>query len=214
LRHGYGFTEESKTGNVVPLSLEKDEWMKYPLFLLALAVFAVSAQGWQEITVNGFTLRWATVSGGNLSVELNAPTTGWVSVGFAPTNMMLNANIVIGYVSSGTQALQDNFGVSPEIHIEDVLLGGTSDVTIDAGGFEAGGSTELHFTIPLNSGDQYDRVLVPGNTYPVIFAMGGNGQDNFSSMHTAFGYSSITIEQLSFEPSTWAEIKTIWTEPN
>lgn len=184
--------------------------MKYPLFLLMLSVFAVSAQGWQEITVNGFTLRWATVSGGDLSVELKAPTTGWVSVGFAPTDMMLNANIIIGYVSSGTQAVQDNFGVSPEVHVEDVLLGGSSDVTIDAGGFETGGSTEIHFTIPLNSGDQYDRVLVPGNTYTVILAMGGNGQDDFSSMHTAAATASITIEQLSLEPFTWAAVKSLW----
>ncbi|HPF33332.1 MAG TPA: DOMON domain-containing protein, partial [Candidatus Sabulitectum sp.] len=72
--------------------------MKITMLVLA-AIAAVSAgQAWQEITVDGFTLRWATVEGNNLAVQLNGPTTGWVAVGFDPTQMMLNANIIIGYV--------------------------------------------------------------------------------------------------------------------
>jgi len=177
------------------------------MFLLVPAVFAVSAQAWQEITVDGFTLRWETVSGGYLSVELNAPSTGWIAVGFDPTEMMLNANIIIGYVSGGTPTLRDDFGWQTTSHRDDLLLGGTSDVTIDAGGFEAGGSTELHFTIPLNSGDQYDRVLVPGSTYPVIMAMSADGMDDFTSPHAMFTSAVISIEELSFESETWASIK-------
>jgi hypothetical protein len=175
--------------------------------IIALAVTAVvMAQAWQEITVDGFTLRWATVAGDNLAVELNAPTTGWVAVGFDPTQMMLNANIIIGYVASGTPSLRDDFGWQTSSHRDDTLLGGTSDVTVD-GGFETGGSTEIHFTIPLDSGDAYDRVLVPGNTYTVILAMSADGEDNFTAPHAVVATSTINIEELSLDPQTWASIK-------
>ena len=84
-------------------------------------------------------------------MELNGPTTGWVAVGFDLTQQMLNANIIIGYVVSGTPVIRDDWGVQATSHRDDTLLGGTSDVITD-GGFEEGGSTEIHFTIPLNSG--------------------------------------------------------------
>lgn len=179
--------------------------MRY--FVLVIVLSAGSAMAWQEITVDGFVLRWETATGENLSVELSAPTTGWVAVGFNPTQMMLNANIIIGYVASGTPSLRDDFGWQTTSHRDDTLLGGTSDVTVD-GGFETAGSTEIQFTIPLNSGDAYDRQLVPGNTYPIILARSADGQDDFSALHDAIATTSITIDALALEPYTWAGIKT------
>lgn len=175
--------------------------------IAVLAVTAVAAaQDWQELTVEGFTLRWATVTGENLSVELSGPTTGWIAVGFDPTQMMLNANIIIGYVASGTPELRDDFGWQTSSHRDDTLLGGTSDVTVD-GGSEAGGTTELQFTIPMNSGDSYDRVLVPGQTYPIILARSADGEDNFTAPHAVIATASIEIAELSLETGTWASIK-------
>jgi hypothetical protein len=175
--------------------------------ILVLAVAAAgSAQVWQEFTTEGFTLRWATVAGDNLAVQLNAPTTGWVAVGFNPTQMMLNANIIIGYVESDTPELRDDFGWRSTSHEDDTVLGGTSDITVD-GGFETGGSTEIHFTIPLNSGDSYDRALVAGESYPVILARSGNGQNNFTAPHVLITTGSINIAELSLESETWASIK-------
>ncbi|HRW78492.1 MAG TPA: DOMON domain-containing protein [Candidatus Sabulitectum sp.] len=180
--------------------------MKITMLVLA-AIAAVSAgQAWQEITVDGFTLRWATVEGNNLAVQLNGPTTGWVAVGFDPTQMMLNANIIIGYVASGTPELRDDWGWQTTSHRDDTLLGGTSDLTVD-GGFESGGSTEIHFTIPLDSGDAYDKALSPGGTYPIILARSADGQDNFTAPHSLVTSASITIEALSLEPGTWGSIK-------
>lgn len=173
--------------------------------LLAAGAFA---QSWQEITVEGFTLRWATVSGGNLSVELNAPTTGWVAVGFDPSQMMKDANIIIGYVSSGTPSIRDDFGVQFTSHAADTGLGGTDDVTVD-GGFETGGSTEIHFTIPLNSMDMYDKELVPGSSYGIILARGANGQDDFTSPHAVVTTATILIEEeMAMSPGTWGSLKT------
>ena len=50
-------------------------------------------------------------------------------------------------------------------------------------GSESGGQTELEFRIPMNSGDQYDKVLSQGTSTTVIFAYGQDGSDDFSSAH-------------------------------
>lgn len=172
-----------------------------------LAGACISAMyGWQELSVEGFTLRWQVISGDNLSVELNGPTTGWVAVGFDPTQMMLDANIIIGYVESGTAYIRDDWGWQTTSHRADTLLGGTDDVTI-IGGFESGGSTEIHFSIPLDSGDEYDKAMVPGNSYSIILARSADGQDNFSAPHAAVAMAEITIEPLSLDADTWAGIK-------
>ncbi len=184
--------------------------MKIAVAVLSMvAVFSgkALAQDWQELNVSGFTLRWATVSTTELSVELSAPTTGWIAVGFDPTQAMQNANILIGYVASGVPEIRDDFGIALTSHAADTTLGGTNDFAID-GGSESGGTTEIQFTIPLNSGDQYDRVLEPGNTYTVILARGFDGADNFTSPHSEFTSAQIELWSLALESDTWGRIKT------
>ncbi len=156
--------------------------MKITMLVLA-AIAAVSAgQAWQEITVDGFTLRWATVEGNNLAVQLNGPTTGWVAVGFEPTAAMKDADIIIGYVEDGTLFLRDDFGDGHISHSPDTELGGTDDVT-GISGTEEGQITSISFSIPLDSGDGYDRQLTPGSTVKVILAYGPDGADDFEGYH-------------------------------
>jgi hypothetical protein len=177
------------------------------VFILAAFLAApAAAQGWQELVVGNFTLRWATIPGDSLAVELSAPTTGWVAVGFDPDSIMLGANIVIGYVVSTTPTLRDDYGWQVTGHRDDLLLGGTRDLTVD-GGTESGGTTEIMFTIPLDSGDPYDKPLVPGNTYPIILAMGPNGADDFSTQHQAVAVGQISLWGLALSQDTWGGIK-------
>jgi hypothetical protein len=175
--------------------------------LLALASSA-AAQGWQEISVSGILLRWSTQPGDMLSVELTGPTTGWVGVGFDPDSIMLGANFILGYVVSSATTLRDDYGWQTFSHRADTLLGGTSDVTLD-GGSESGGETTIMFTIPLDSGDQYDKPLVPGDTYTVLLAYGPNGADDFSTQHAFATTAEIGIWGLALENGTWAEIKSL-----
>ena len=167
-----------------------------------------TAQEWQELTVDGFTLRWATLEGGNLGVELTGPTTGWVAVGFDPEMMMQGANLIIGYLESGTPSLRDDWGVATTSHASDVDLGGSDDVTVD-GGSESGGETTIEFTIPLDSGDEYDKPLSPGNTYPVILARGPDGADDFTTYHEFVTSVEIEILALDFDSDSWGGLKAL-----
>lgn len=177
--------------------------------LIVCAVLSGVSSAWQELEVSGFLLRWETQSGGNLAVELTGPTTGWVAVGFDPSVMMLDANIIIGYVSGGNAFIRDDFGWQTTSHRADTLLGGTDDVTID-GGSESGGQTQIRFTIPLDSGDEYDKPLVPGNTYPVILARGPDGADDFSTAHTFITTAEIEILSYSMNGDSWGGVKALY----
>ncbi len=175
--------------------------------VLALAG-AAAAQEWQEINVDDFTLRWATQTGDSLAVELTGPTTGWVAVGFDPEQMMQGANLIIGYVESGTPSLRDDYGVAPTSHAPDTALGGTDDVTIN-GGDQTGGETTIEFSIPLDSGDSYDKPLSPGNTYPVILARGPDGADDFTTYHEFVTAAEIEIWALDFASESWGGLKAL-----
>lgn len=149
------------------------------------------------VTAVGVTLNFRVIDDGlNLDCQLIAATTGWVAVGFAPTNQMQNANFIIGYHQSGSTFIRDDYGTSTTTHASDISLGGTNDIIVSSS-TEVGGVTQLNFKIPLNSGDPYDRILVIGNTYNIILARGFNGGDSFTSSHAARAGAQITIPQIT-----------------
>ncbi|MFW5688924.1 MAG: DOMON domain-containing protein [Spirochaetota bacterium] len=129
----------------------------------------------------GMTVSWR-IMGEELEVEVSGPTTGWVAVGFKPSRAMRDANILIGYVSGDDVVMTDQFGVSMVNHREDTELGGTSDVT-NVSGNERDGATTIRFSIPLDSGDQYDQPLAAGETLRVILAYGPAGADDLRTFH-------------------------------
>lgn len=149
--------------------------------------------GWNEYILDGFTFEWKVEdSTGTVRIKLTAPTTGWLAVGFEPTSFMNEANLLIGYVSGGTAHARDDYGTGTVTHESDVVLGGTDNVELITGS-EASGETVLEFRIPLNSGDAYDKVLMDGTTYTVIFAYGQNDADDFVSAHAWAESASIEL---------------------
>ena len=120
------------------------------------------------------------MEGQNLHVIVSAETKGWVAVGFNPTNKMKDANIIIGYVKNGKLSIRDDYGVSVMSHKADTTLKGKNSI-LKSAGKEQNGITTLEFTIPLSSGDSFDRKLIAGNKYRVLLAYGK--RDNFTSYH-------------------------------
>jgi hypothetical protein len=140
-------------------------------------------EGWNEYTEGGFTFEWmVNDTTSTLHVRMTAPTTGWVAAGFDPQTVMLEANLIIGYVSGSDTELRDDWGTGQHSHAADTALGGTDNVTL-VDGSESSGQTVIEFTIPMDSGDAYDKALVEGTTYNVILAYGANGADDFTSAH-------------------------------
>jgi len=160
--------------------------------LAALAVFGCGSEASGEqaapvtgpgnsISISDFRMEWS-IEGSDIEITVSAPTTGWIAVGFEPSAAMKDANIIIGYVQSGELFIRDDWGDGHISHSADIDLGGSSDVTAVSGA-EENGATEITFSIPLSSGDQYDRVLEQGGTYKVILAFGPDDGDDFQGYH-------------------------------
>ncbi len=153
------------------------------LFLVVMFTFINICQATEydhEANVDGIVFAWK-VADDNLNVKLSAKTTGWVGIGFNPTNQMQGADYILGYVKKNKVSLRDDYGDSERNHKSDEKLGGTSNVTL-VGGEEKGGMTTVEFSIPLNSGDKYDSVIDPTGDTVVLLAYGA-GRDSFRSKH-------------------------------
>ncbi len=133
-----------------------------------------------KIDVENMSFQW-TVKEGNLDIKLTAKTTGWVGIGFNPSKGMKDADFIIGYVKNGTAKARDDFGVSERKHSSDKKSGGVSNIT-NLTGSETNGTTEIAFTIPLNSGDSKDTVIKPEGETTVLLSYGA-GRDSFLSKH-------------------------------
>ena len=127
--------------------------------------------GFKHVETIGMTLRWR-VDGDMAEFIVTAPEQGWVGVGFDPESVMRGADIIIGYVEAdGTVVIEDHWGDALTSHRPDTELGGTDDVEI-IGGERTNSGTMLHFRRPLDSGDQYDRPLTPGENHTIMLAYG------------------------------------------
>jgi len=123
-----------------------------------------------------------------LYVGLEAPGTGWLSIGFGPERRMQGANILIAAIADGTLTIEDHYGHTQTSHRTDEV-----DHVIQAAGSEADGRSIVEFAIPLDSGDGEDAALAPGDEVAIILAYHGSN-DSLIARHTKRSTSSIVLD--------------------
>ena len=153
-------------------------------------VMGEGANGGYSFEIGEMTVEY-TIAEEQIEITLAAPTEGWIAIGFEPSSVMKDANIIIGAVENGTLTVEDHFGTSTFVHKPDTDIGGSRDVT-GMSGSEADGSTTLSFSIPLDSGDSYDTVLHSGDSVKVILAYAN--KDAFRTKHSYRTSAEITLE--------------------
>ncbi len=171
--------------------------LNYTVFLVLILVFmtpfallakgdseeaAVVQSGDRTVTVEeNWSFSWRFTDQ-EIEFTVIAPTTGWVAIGFNPSRMMKDADYKLAYVEGTTLYARDDWGTGNTSHGPDEKEGGTQDIR-PIEGAESNGVTQVVFAIPRNSGDQFDTVFTPGETYKVLLAYGANNADNFTGMH-------------------------------
>jgi hypothetical protein len=150
----------------------------------------LNSSGMQETrSENGIVMAWK-IEGSSITIRISARTAGWVAMGFEPSQAMKDANFIIGYVKDGRTFLRDDYGTQRGEHEADTGLGGTEDVTL-VRGVERDGATEIVFSIPLDSGDTYDKPLQANEEYKILLAYGKT--DSFSDVHEIEAESKGTV---------------------
>ncbi len=153
----------------------------FPAILMLILPLTAWAMDYQhKIEAKDITFSW-TIQGDQIHVQLSAKTEGWAAVGFDPEDAMEGADIIIGMVKDGQVQIQDNYGDRKKGHAADEDLGGKNDV-INPAGTEENGVTTISFTLPLNSGDKYDKPIPADGTGKVMLAYGA-GKDSFKNRH-------------------------------
>lgn len=169
-------------------------------FLICFVFFTYAEEGsdntnitaqseFTTVTAKKFSFSYRTDEG-NLVAKVSCPTKGWVAVGFNPSKKMKGANFIIGCYDNGKQIVADHFGISAVRHKADTLLGGKNDI-VESSCTEKNDITTLSFTIPLDSGDEKDCKLIPGEKTKVIFAAGK--KDNFKSKHFTIAKTTVVF---------------------
>jgi hypothetical protein len=123
-----------------------------------------------------------------LTMGLVSPGTGWVSVGFDATNVKQDADIILAAVVGNQLVIEDHFGTGPYSHALDA-----EQNILESAGIESGGQTVVEFSIPLNSGDSWDKPLVPGNTYPLLLGY-HRTSDDMSRKHSEGSTTQFTLD--------------------
>lgn len=146
-----------------------------------ICLLSIPAFSEQRIEEKGFILDWETEAD-KLVVTLSAETTGWIAFGIGATSVMRDANIIMLWVDDemGIAMAEDHFGTGKFKHASDIDLGGSQDVQVLTGR-QTEDTTEITFTIPLNSGDEYDTVLKRGEVYRLLLA--SNKSDKITWKH-------------------------------
>ena len=159
------------------------------LFLIFLTGVLLPAQ--TVLEENGFEMS-CEVREERLVVNLKGDTTGWLAFGTNASDRMEGADIIILWVDDalGIAMGEDHFGTGPLSHEADMSLGGEQNMLV-LSGRQTKEDTAVTFTIPLNSGDEYDTELISGESYPLILAMGQN--DNIETKHSRVYTAEITI---------------------
>ena len=124
----------------------------------------------------------------HLTLAMVAPGTGWVSVGLDPENAMQGADYILAAMLDGELVIEDHFGTGRFRHTQDAQ----QDI-LEAAGSEDEGQTVVEFRIALDSGDDEDKPLMPGETYPLLLAYHASS-DNLSARHTHRAAAVLTLD--------------------
>ncbi len=139
-----------------------------------------------------YSLFWK-IKGDSINIGISAKTTGYVAIGFGPTQAMQDADIVFGLVDErGRASALDTFSIGPYgPHPPDAELGGTNDI-LEYTVSETDGKTVFEFSRMLNTGDRFDKNIDPEKGTKIIWAYGES--DDYNDIHAARGSGTLLSE--------------------
>jgi hypothetical protein len=147
-----------------------------------------------KITIDKIQFNWM-IENQNLKIKLATQNPGWIGIGFNPTNIMKDANFILGYVKNGAAMISNQHGISSTLHKKNEDIGGASHI-MNPSGTEKNGMTEISFTIPLKTGNKLDRPIdVNGNT-AVLLAYGES--KNLAQLHAFRAKLNVNLSNGSY----------------
>ena len=151
-------------------------------FLLFYGMSLLVPPGWstKKIEVEGVRINWQYKKD-RIHFQLEAPTKGWVALGFNKEEKLGNSNLIMGCVEGGVVRIEDQYILGPGNHQAVEIIGG-KNVLDHTAGKEVGHKTFLSFSMPIDYVDTYHHALKPGKTIYLWVAY---------ATHDDFGHHSV-----------------------
>ncbi|MHA2366580.1 MAG: DOMON domain-containing protein [Candidatus Hodarchaeales archaeon] len=128
-------------------------------------------------------------NGVNLTVCLDYPGNGWVSLGIGEE--MEDSNMIIGGAIGDSSYSVDLIGIPGHDHVNDTEEDGLDDI-LDFSASENDTRSIFEFIIPFNPSDSLDPILEEYGTYPMFFGL-HTSSDNIKAMHTSFTLNTLSV---------------------
>lgn len=121
--------------------------------------------------------------------ELNAPTDGWVAIGFNDQVGITDTYLLMGNVINNKPNVEEYFTLRPGDYQSLKSLGISNEVK-NISGYENNNNTYLQFSLPINAQSKYQRDLSIGKNYVMLIAY--SQEDDFQ--HHSIMRTSINVK--------------------
>jgi|DewCreStandDraft_4_1066084.scaffolds.fasta_scaffold00684_50 hypothetical protein len=142
---------------------------------------------------NGNVVIAWTIKDDRVFFGLDFKAKGWIAIGFDPTSVMANADMVFGMVpESGPVEAIDAYSTGTfGPHPPDAQLGGAPSV-LQFAGSRQGDRIHFEFVRLLKTGDRYDKDIPSAGKLKIIWAYGPSM--SFTAKHSKAGSVTVTME--------------------
>jgi DOMON domain len=147
----------------------------FTLMVTSACVSQNAVTDMKQVSKNGMTVAWK-VRQDHLVIRMEAPTTGWVAIGFNTRSDLAGTNLIMAAVAAGQTTLSDRYIVAAGDHRSVESLGGTPSTTL-LSATETGGRTVVEFALPFRAADHYHIDLKEGLTVSLLMAF--SQEDDF-----------------------------------
>jgi hypothetical protein len=138
----------------------------------------------QQIHRQGMTVKWH-FDQERIFFEMQAPTNGWLAIGFNESEHITGTYLIMGRVVQGVAEIVEHKTLHPGDYRPVTQLGDPASVTV-LHGDELAGSSIIRFSLPREAAGKQQKPLNPGDSYVLIMAF--SREDDFqhhSTMRTS-----------------------------
>jgi hypothetical protein len=142
--------------------------MKLLIICIALLFIIQESDPMKEIKKNNMSVKWK-IEKDIIHFEMQAPTEGWVAIGFNETASLTGTYLLMGRIRDGRAEVMEHYTDKPGSYrpISDY---GISSRTKAITGTESGDFTRLKFSLPVAAASKYHKELLPGTKWTLLLA--------------------------------------------
>ena len=125
-------------------------------------------QSGNQVLKNGMEVSWK-YNNDRIYFEIQAPTEGWVTIGFNSNDGMAGCYLLMGRVKNGNVEVAEHYTQRPGDYSPISKYDVTAQVA-DPKGKEESDLTNISFILPLKAISKYQKDLFPNSEYIMVLA--------------------------------------------